>query len=168
MLSNDRLREIFKDLDAISHVERIRIHTRMPIVLPERIDEGLIELIEKSTSRVIVVIHSNHPNELDSSVALAMERLSHTGATLLNQSVLLRNINDSDSTLIALSKKLFGMKVIPYYLHLLDPATGTAHFDVGLEQSRDLANRLRAALPGYLVPKLVQEVPGRESKTPIH
>jgi len=167
MLSNERLREIFEDLDAIPHVERIRIHTRMPIVLPDRIDDRLIELIKKSPLRVIVVIHSNHPNELDSSVSSAIERLLHAEATLLNQSVLLRGINDSESTLSALSKKLFDMKVIPYYLHSLDHATGTAHFEVPLEQSKDIANRLRAALPGYLVPKLVQEVPGKDSKTPI-
>jgi EF-P beta-lysylation protein EpmB len=167
MLSNERLREIFQDLSAIPHLDRIRIHTRMPIVLPERIDDGFIELMEKCTLRVIVVIHSNHPNELDSSVASAMDRMFKTGATLLNQSVLLRSINDSEPTLIALSKKLFEMKVIPYYLHSLDHATGTAHFEVTLQEAKDLANRLRAALPGYLVPRLVQEIPGRDSKTPI-
>lgn len=167
MLSNERLQDIFQDLSAIPHVDRIRIHTRMPIVLPERIDEGLIELMNRSTLRVIVVIHSNHPNELDASVSAAMDRLLHTGATLLNQSVLLRGVNDSESTLIALSKKLFEMKVLPYYLHSLDHATGTAHFEVPFEQSKHLANRLRAALPGYLVPRLVQEIPGKDSKTPI-
>lgn len=115
----------------------------------------------------MVVIHCNHPNELDSSVNAALKRILLTGATLLNQSVLLRDINDSEFTLIALSKKLFEMNVIPYYLHALDRATGTHHFEVTLDQSKLLADRLRASLPGYLVPKLVQEVAGRDSKTPI-
>lgn len=167
MLSNERLQEIFKDLSAIPHVERIRIHTRMPVVLPDRIDDGLIELMKKSTLRIVVVVHSNHPNELDSSVSEALNRILLTGTTLLNQSVLLRGINDSEETLAALSKKLFEMNVLPYYLHALDRATGTAHFEVSMEKSKELANQLRAALPGYLVPKLVQEIPGRDSKTPI-
>ncbi|MEY4685320.1 MAG: hypothetical protein RLZ25_1779 [Pseudomonadota bacterium] len=167
MLSNERLGEILQDLNAISHVQRIRIHTRIPIVLPARIDDGFIELITKSRLRIVVVIHCNHPNELDSSVNAALKRILLTGATLLNQSVLLRDINDSEFTLIALSKKLFEMNVIPYYLHALDRATGTHHFEVTLDQSKLLADRLRASLPGYLVPKLVQEVAGRDSKTPI-
>lgn len=167
MLSNERLGEIFHDLGAITHVQRIRIHTRIPIVLPARIDDGLIDLIKKSSLRIVVVIHSNHPNELDSSVNSALKRILMTGTTLLNQSVLLRGINDSESTLNALSKKLFDMNVIPYYLHVLDRATGTHHFEVSLDRSKELANRLRATLPGYLVPKLVQEIPGRDSKTPL-
>jgi KamA family protein len=167
MLSNERLGEIFQDLGAITHVQRIRIHTRIPVVLPARIDDGLIDLIKKSSLRIVVVIHSNHPNELDSSVNSALKRILMTGTTLLNQSVLLRGINDSESTLNALSKKLFEMNVIPYYLHVLDRATGTHHFEVSLDRSKELANRLRASLPGYLVPKLVQEIPGRDSKTPL-
>ena len=167
MLSNERLGEILQDLGEISHLRRIRIHTRMPVVLPARIDSGLIELMNRSSLRIIVVIHCNHPNELDSDVGTALDLLYRTGAMLLNQSVLLRGINDSEPTLIALSKKLFEMHVMPYYLHGLDRATGTHHFEVSLDQSKALANRLRASLPGYLVPKLVQEIPGKDSKSPI-
>lgn len=167
MLSNDRIGEIFEGLGQIPHIQRVRIHTRMPVVLPARIDDGLTEIIRTSHLKKVVVIHSNHPNELDTSVGLAMNRLLMTGATLLNQSVLLRGINDAEATLIALSKKLFEMNVLPYYLHGLDRATGTHHFEVSLDRSRELAHRVRGSLPGYLVPKLVQEIPGKDAKTPI-
>lgn len=167
MLSNERLEEMFKDLGRIPHLQRIRVHTRMPIVLPARIDQGLIELMKQSPLKTVIVVHSNHPNELDPSVGSALQQLHLTGATLLNQSVLLRGINDSEITLIALSKRLFEMNVMPYYLHGLDRATGTHHFEVHLDRSRELAQQLRKSLPGYLVPKLVQEIPGKDAKTPI-
>lgn len=167
MLSNERLGEIFQDLKRIPHLQRIRIHTRMPVVLPARVDSGLIELMKQDSLKMVVVIHSNHPNELDSSVGSALNQIRLTGVTLLNQSVLLRGINDSATTLSALSKKLFEMNVMPYYLHGLDRATGTHHFEVSLTQSKELASRLRGSLPGYLVPQLVQEIPGKDSKTPI-
>lgn len=167
MLSNDRLLEVLTDLSAIPHIARIRIHSRIPIVLPDRIDPGLIECLQSARQPIIMVIHSNHPNELNLTVNQALERIHQTGATLLNQAVLLRGINDDADTLTELSKKLFAAKVIPYYLHALDRATGTGHFEVDQEAGKQLIDVIRQALPGYLVPKLVREIAGEGSKTPL-
>lgn len=167
MLSNERIANILADLETLPHIQRIRFHTRMPVVLPSRVDEELTIALQKSSRQMIMVIHSNHPNELDDAVEISLETLRRSGVTLLNQAVLLKGINDNLDTLIALSKRLHASHVLPYYLHALDHATGTAHFDVPLEKALELMDRLRNSLPGYLVPKFVQEIPGKSSKTPL-
>jgi L-lysine 2,3-aminomutase len=165
-LSNRRLGELLEKL-ASTAATTVRIHTRFPIVIPERIDTGLLRLLDATRLRKVVVIHSNHANELDASVAAALAALRpHVGA-LLNQSVLLAGVNDDATTLAALSERLFSYGVLPYYLHALDPVAGAAHFDVDERRGRDLVEELRARLPGYLVPRFVRELPGRLSKTPI-
>ena len=167
VLADDRLGGLLQRLQQIPHLKRIRIHTRIPVVLPERINEGLIELFANCSLPIIIVLHVNHVNELDADTALAISRLKKTGATVLNQSVLLRGINDSVSAQVALSEGLFDQGVLPYYLHMLDPVTGTAHFAVPENRARELLRELHGRLPGYLVPRLVSERPGEASKIPV-
>lgn len=166
-LGNRKLESLFAAVGNLGSVRRIRIHTRFPIMIPERIDEGLTALLSNSRQSIVVVVHANHANELDASVAAALAALRDAGATLLNQSVLLRDVNDDAGTLAALSERLFACGVLPYYLHVLDRVAGSAHFDVDETRARELHARLVATLPGYLVPRLVREIPGRSSKTPI-
>ena len=139
----------------------------MPVVLPERIDDGLLAWIGKQTRRLVMVIHSNHPNEIDAGVAEALQRLVRAGVTLLNQSVLLRGVNDDAGVLARLNERLFAAGVLPYYLHQLDRVQGAAHFEVDDTQALALLAALRGRLPGYLVPRLVREVPGAASKMPV-
>lgn len=153
-----------RDLAKIEHVKRLRIHTRQPVVLPERIDANLIDWLGETPLDTVVVIHTNHANELDASVAKALGALRATGATLLNQSVLLAGVNDNAEALIALSERLFDCGVLPYYLHMPDAVQGTAHFDVSDTVAHSLIASMQARLPGYLVPKLAREVPGETSK----
>ena len=152
---------------AIPHVKRLRVHSRLPIVLPNRIDDDCLDWLTGHGLHTTLVIHSNHPRELDDSVGAALGRLRRAGITLLNQAVLLRGINDQASTLAALSEGLFDRGVLPYYLHLLDPVAGAHHFDVPEAEARALMDHLRARLPGYLVPRLVREIAGEPNKTPI-
>jgi EF-P beta-lysylation protein EpmB len=166
-LSDDKLAEFADALDAIPHLRRLRIHTRQPIVLPERIDERLLAWLGRGRLHKIMVLHANHPQELDDSVANALMPLRQLGVTLLNQTVLLRNINDDADTLTALSERLSECGILPYYVHLLDRVRGTAHFEVAETVALGLMHELLARLPGYLVPRLVREEPGRTSKTPI-
>ena len=165
-LSNRRLGELFAKL-ADTAATTVRIHTRFPIVIPERIDTDFVRLLDTTRLRIVVVVHTNHPNELDASVADALSTLRPHVAALLNQAVLLAGINDDADTLAALSERLFGCGVLPYYLHALDPVAGAAHFDVAERRGVELVGQLRARLPGYLVPRFVREVPGELSKTPI-
>ena len=154
-------------ISQIPQVVRLRLHTRLPVVLPARITEELLETLQDTRLEVVVVIHANHPRELDAATAVALKRLARAGCHLLNQSVLLKGINDCPDTLVSLSETLLGQGVMPYYLHLLDRATGTAHFEVGLDQALDLIHELRCRLPGYLVPRLVREESGQPFKTPF-
>jgi EF-P beta-lysylation protein EpmB len=163
-LANGRLDALLRALGGIDHLRRIRIHTRLPIVLPQRVDPGLARLLAACARPVVIVLHSNHPNEIDASVSAAAAALRSTGALLLNQSVLLRRINDDSATLAALSERLFAIGVTPYYLHMLDPVRGAAHFRVGERRARRLFGELTERLPGYLVPRLVRERPGMHSK----
>ena len=163
-LSNRRLTELFTKL-ADTDVATVRIHTRFPIVVPERIDAGLLRILRDTRLRTVVVVHSNHANELDSAVEAALLALREPLGALLNQSVLLRGVNDAVATLAALSERLFSCGALPYYLHLLDPVAGAAHFDVDEKTGKRLVAALRARLPGYLVPRLVRETPGELSKT---
>jgi len=166
-LSDGRLQALTDALARIEHLRRLRIHTRQPIVLPARVDQGLLEWIECLTWPVVFVLHANHPNEIDASVRDACERLRSTGVTLLNQSVLLKGVNDDVATLATLSQKLLDAGVLPYYLHVLDPVRGAAHFDIPEEHARKIAGDLAACLPGYLVPRLVREVSGAPAKLPL-
>jgi EF-P beta-lysylation protein EpmB len=166
-LSTPKLAELTDALATIAHIRRLRIHTRLPVVLPERVDAALVAWLRALPFGRVVVVHANHPNELDASVADACAKLADAGATLLNQSVLLRGINDDAGVLAALSGRLFDCGVLPYYLHQLDRVAGTAHFEVDDARARALLAELTARLPGYLVPRLVREVPGAASKTPL-
>ena len=166
-ISNTRFVSLVERLATVPHLQRLRIHTRFPVVIPQRIDQALLQLMEQPRFQWLMVIHSNHPNELDDSLAKAMALLKARNVTLLNQSVLLRDVNDSATTLASLSDKLFAMGVLPYYLHLLDPVTGSSHFDLPESQATAIYQELLALLPGYLVPKLVREAPDQPSKTPI-
>jgi EF-P beta-lysylation protein EpmB len=164
-LTNARLRSLSDAMKPIAHVEWLRIHTRNAIVLPSRVDDSFVEWIASLPWRVTVVLHVNHANELQGDAADAISKLRSTGALLLNQAVLLRGVNDEAETLIALSKRLHDLGVAPYYLHLLDRVNGTAHFEVNEARGKELVTAMAETLPGFLVPKLAREVPGREAKT---
>ncbi|MFL6549228.1 MAG: EF-P beta-lysylation protein EpmB [Povalibacter sp.] len=166
-LSDRRLAELTAALASVPHVERLRIHTRYPVVLPERVDSGLVKWLSDVRLQKVIVIHANHANELDEDVRDACRRLADCGATLLNQSVLLADINDTVAALSALSEALIRSGVLPYYLHLLDRVQGAAHFEVDDSTALQLHAELMAVLPGYLVPRLVREMPGAPSKTPV-
>lgn len=166
-LGNERLAGLIRAIAAMPHVQRLRLHSRLPVVLPDRIDPHLLELLERSRLRIIMVIHANHGNELDPSVGAALALLARHGVTTLNQAVLLRGINDDATTLIELSEKLLACGVLPYYLHLLDRARGTAHFEVPEARALELMEVLRRQLPGYLLPRLVREQPGAPYKLPV-
>ena len=166
-LSTAKLAELTDALATVAHIRRLRIHTRLPIVLPERVDAGFLAWLGRLPFGRIVVLHANHANELDASVADACAALRDAGATVLNQSVLLRRVNDDAEALQALSERLFECGVLPYYLHQLDRVQGAAHFEVDDARARKLVDDLAARLPGYLVPRLVREVAGAASKTPL-
>ncbi|HEY2346905.1 MAG TPA: EF-P beta-lysylation protein EpmB [Xanthomonadaceae bacterium] len=166
-LSTTRLAEFTDALARIDHVRTLRIHTRLPVVLPERIDAELVDWLRRLRQHAVIVIHANHANEFDATVDAALQRLRAAGATLLNQSVLLRGVNDEAGALVALSRRMFAAGVLPYYLHQLDRVAGTAHFAVDDDRARDLVAAMRACLPGYLVPRLVRETAGEPSKTPL-
>ncbi|MFK8066795.1 MAG: EF-P beta-lysylation protein EpmB [Gammaproteobacteria bacterium] len=166
-LTDKKLAILIAELNKISHVKRLRIHTRMPVVLPERIDNHFLDLIKSAKQKVIMVIHANHANEIDHNLQAVMDKLTKAGVTLLNQSVLLRGINDTAESLVDLSEKLFEINVMPYYLHLLDPVQGAAHFNIEREEATTIMESVRDQLPGYLVPKLVWEKPGANSKLAI-
>lgn len=166
-LATTRLIELTEALAAIPHVRRLRIHTRLPIVLPNRVDPALVDWLGQLPWPVVVVIHANHANEFDPEVDAALVRLRAAGVTLLNQSVLLSGVNDSVDALATLSERMFTAGVLPYYLHVLDPVRGAAHFDVPDATARRLMADLRDRLPGFLVPRLVREIQGAGSKTPV-
>lgn len=163
--SDRRLEKIAAELNHIEHVEILRIHTRLPVVIPDRITGDLINWFARQRLQPVMVIHTNHGNEIDDRVREAMFRLKQAGVTLLNQAVLLKGINDSASALIQLGETLFKIGVLPYYLHLLDPVHGSAHFDIPEVRATHLLKEVMANCPGYLVPKLVREIPGRSGKT---
>ncbi len=167
LLNDDKLEFLLQQLAAIKHVQRIRLHSRVPIVLPARITDSLLTHLSHSNKQIVMVLHSNHGNELSPSVAEACLKLREHGITLLNQSVLLKAVNDDSETLCQLSEKLFELRVLPYYLHLLDHASGTGHFAVDDDTAKQLLEQMQRQLPGYLVPKLVREQAGAAYKLPI-
>lgn len=167
MLKNSNLEILIKRLEQIDHLQRLRIHSRMPVVLPSRIDHELTRLLKTSRLTSVLVVHCNHPDELDQSVKDVLNALSNTGIIILNQSVLLHGINDNAETLKQLSERLFSCGVLPYYLHMLDRVAGARHFEVDPAQAIDIHSQLQSSLPGYLVPKLVYEKAGAESKLPL-
>jgi len=162
-----RLAHLLERLAAISHLRRVRLHTRLPIVIPQRVTDGLVSCLGSTRFHPLVVVHANHVAELDESVAGSLARLAEAGIPLLNQSVLLRGVNDTCEALAALSLRLVELRVMPYYLHQLDQVAGAAHFGVPIARGRELIEALRARLPGYAVPRYVQEEPGRAHKTPL-
>lgn len=166
-LATSKLHELTRGLAELPHVTRLRIHTRLPVVLPERIDDAFIDWLEGLPLQKVVVLHANHASEFDASVDTACARMRTAGATVLNQSVLLRGINDAPETLAALSERLFAAGVLPYYLHQLDRVGGAAHFEVDDATALALIETIRARLPGYLVPRLVREVGGAPAKRPL-
>ncbi len=166
-LATPKLIELSDALRAIPHIKRLRIHSRLPVVLPERVDAALLEWLSSLPWPVAFVIHANHANEFDASVDTAMTALRDAGATLLNQAVLLRGVNDDVDALAALSERSFAAGVLPYYLHQLDRVAGVAHFEVEDARARQLHTELAARLSGYLVPKLVREIPGDTGKRPL-
>ncbi|HET9032272.1 MAG TPA: EF-P beta-lysylation protein EpmB [Dokdonella sp.] len=166
-LSTPKLAELTGALADLAHVRRLRIHSRLPIVLPERVDAELCDWLHRLPLQKVLVLHANHANEIDDSVIKACRKLTAAGVTLLNQSVLLRHINDTVDVLAALSERLFDCNALPYYLHQLDRVQGVAHFEVSDQEAVRLIDGLRNRLPGYLVPRLVRETAGATSKLPI-
>jgi EF-P beta-lysylation protein EpmB len=164
MLKDAPLRRLIERLDAIAHVRRVRIHTRLPVVIPERVTAEFIELLRDARTSMSIVLHVNHPNEIAGSFPDALAALHRSGIMLLNQSVLLAGVNDDADVLDELSQRLFDNHVLPYYLHLPDRVRGTHHFDVPQAKGQALIAALRARLPGYLVPRLVREVAGLDAK----
>ena len=151
----------------IKHIKRLRIHTRLPVVIPSRIDPAFLAWATATRLKPIVVLHINHANEIDTEVVESIKRLQDSGIKVLNQSVLLRGINDSADCLAELSERLFDCDVMPYYLHLFDPVAGASHFDIEETAAKKIYADLQAILPGFLVPKLVREIPNKRSKTTV-
>jgi len=167
-LSDRRLASLCQQIADIPHITTLRLHTRLPLVLPERIDDHVLQWFSVLAIQKVMVIHANHANEFCGVTQAALTRLHQSGTLLLNQSVLLKGIKDSLESLVALSHTLQAHHVLPYYLHLLDRVKGAAHFEVNEAQALILMQQLRETLPGYLVPKLVREISGKRSKTPIN
>jgi EF-P beta-lysylation protein EpmB len=164
VVSDTSLHQLIDHIAGIEQVTRLRIHTRMPVVVPDRVTRPLLQAISRDRIQTTVVIHCNHANEIDDDAGAALGRLREAGITLLNQSVLLAGVNDGADALVDLSERLFEVGVLPYYLHLLDRVQGAAHFDVPEQRARQLMAEVAARLPGYLVPRLVREVAGAASK----
>ena len=166
-LSNRKLALWLERLSSLKQVKILRIHSRVPIVIPNRIDEELISLLKNSRLRIILVVHSNHASELDDFTCSKLLQLSEHHITVLNQAVLLKGVNDSAQTLTDLSYRLFEARVMPYYLHVLDKVKGAQHFDLIPSEIDAIYQDVLASLPGYLVPKLVREIAGEKNKTPL-
>ncbi|MDF2177911.1 EF-P beta-lysylation protein EpmB [Aliiglaciecola sp. CAU 1673] len=167
MAKDEFLAWLTRSIEAIPHVRRVRIHTRLPVVIPTRITDELLDWFTTSRLKPVMVVHINHAKEIDEQVKAAMHKLRQAGVTLLNQAVLLRGINDTAEDQVALSEALFNAGVLPYYLHLLDKVRGAAHFEVLESEAREIMAEVIRHLPGYLVPKLVREIGNQPGKTPI-
>ena len=161
------LAALVAQLEDIGHLRRLRIHTRLPIVIPDRVDDALLEWLGATRLAPTVVVHSNHPNELDDACRAALLRLVKAGVPVLNQTVLLRGVNDDADTLAELSRRLLDARVMPYYLHQLDPVTGAQHWEVPVARGLELVAELRRRLPGFGVPRYVREVVGAAHKVEL-
>ncbi len=168
MSNDDFLHYIISELENLKQLKRLRIHTRLPVVIPQRITDTLCKILQNTRLQVIVVLHINHPNEIDLHLKTALKKLHKAGIQLLNQSVLLRGINDNCAALVALSEALFDAHVLPYYIFLLDKVQGAHHFDVSENKAKQLILEISGELPGYLVPRLSREIAGEKSKTLIN
>ncbi|WP_299073654.1 EF-P beta-lysylation protein EpmB [uncultured Paraglaciecola sp.] len=167
MAKDDFLAWLTAQIEAIPHIKRLRIHTRLPVVIPSRVTAELITWFTQSRLKPVMVLHVNHANEVDDALARSMQKLRQAGVTLLNQAVLLKGINDTVTAQIALNEALFAIGVMPYYLHVLDKVQGAGHFDLPDKQATELMRELIKRQPGYLVPKLVREIGGQPGKTPL-
>lgn len=167
-LSNEKLQSLLTALASIPHLKRLRFHTRFPIGIPERLDDAFIQMIERCPFTVYFVVHSNHATELDEDVLYYLKKVRQAGAILLNQSVLLKDVNDSVDALVDLLKKLCDNGILPYYLHQLDRVQGAAHFEVEESYGLKLIEEARKRLPGYAIPEYVREIANQPNKTPIN
>ncbi|HDJ1438126.1 TPA: EF-P beta-lysylation protein EpmB [Serratia rubidaea] len=167
MAKDHELDWLIGELEAIPHVKRLRIHSRLPVVIPARITSELCQRLSRSRLQVLMVTHINHANEIDAALAASMAQLRRAGVTLLNQSVLLRGVNDDADTLATLSNALFDAGILPYYIHVLDKVQGAAHFMVSDDEARRIMQQLLSKVSGYLVPRLTREIGGEPSKTPL-
>jgi EF-P beta-lysylation protein EpmB len=168
LAANDHfLRWLTAEIESIQHIKRLRIHTRLPVVIPSRVDDQLLNWLGNTRLKPTLVLHINHANEINEALRQGVNRLKKSGITVLNQSVLLKGINDNSDQLISLSEKLFDAGIMPYYLHMLDPVQGASHFDVSMDRAVEIFRQIQTELPGFLVPKLVQERAGERSKSLI-
>ena len=167
MMSDQQLAQRITDLEQIPHIERLRIHTRLPVVIPQRISEDLVTMLANTRLTAIMVLHINHANELHQVLKKQTQALLKAGVLLLNQAVLLKGINNTFSAQQALSKALINLNITPYYLHLLDKVQGAQHFDIDEAEAREIYKQMLNNLSGYLLPKLVREESGKGSKTPV-
>lgn len=167
IMPDNRLGELAEAIESLTQITNLRIHTRLPVVIPQRVNEELLTWVRQTRLHLVFVIHANHAYELDTHVEAAINHLRSANVTILNQSVLLKNVNDDVGTLTELSWRLSQLGVMPYYLHLLDKVAGAAHYDVPDEIGAGLVRQMRGQLPGYLVPKLVREIPGADAKCEI-
>jgi EF-P beta-lysylation protein EpmB len=163
-LVDEHLAELARRLAQVPHLRRLRVHTRLPIMIPQRVTDELLGWLRGTRLAPIMVIHVNHANEIDETTAAAIARLVDAGIPVLNQAVLLAGVNDSADALIDLSRRLVELRVMPYYLHQLDRVQGAAHFEVPISRGLELINEMRRALPGYAVPRYVQEIAGEAQK----
>jgi EF-P beta-lysylation protein EpmB len=166
-LSDRLLAQLVQRLEGIGHLRRIRLHTRLPIVIPQRVNAEMLDWLTGSRLTPVVVVHVNHPAEIDAAVQATLAKLTAAGVPLLNQAVLLRGVNDDVEVLAELSERLIDLRVLPYYLHQLDRVEGGGHFEVPMERGRKIINELQERLPGYAVPRYVQEIPGRKHKVEL-
>jgi len=168
MANDDHLAWLIDKVEQIPHISRLRIHSRLPVVMPNRITSKLVTLLKNSRLKATMVLHINHPNEINDELREALEPLREARIPLFNQSVLLRGVNDDADVLIKLSEYLFDAGIQPYYLHLFDAVQGAAHFDVTEADAVAIVKNMLANLPGFLMPKLVREIAGQTNKTPIN
>ncbi len=167
LLSDNQLAKLMEQLEAIEHVEYLRIHTRLPVVIPDRVSKSLVNRLSESRLTTSLVMHANHPNEIDAYTGARLKPLVQAGTMLFNQSVLLKGINDSVEVLQQLSERLFQYQIVPYYLHLLDPVKGAAHFEISQPSAIQLIQQMSSQMPGYLIPRLAREEPNKPAKTII-
>lgn len=165
MMKDTILSQRIAALETLPQLKRLRIHSRLPVVIPQRINNTLLQWVQHSRLDIIFVFHMNHGNEIDEQVIEAAQKLRAVGVTLLNQGVILRGINDTVESQVLLSEQLFRAGILPYYMFTFDPVEGAAHFDVSIDKAQHLMGQVAAILPGYLVPKLAKEIPGETAKT---